>query len=440
LSFFFRRLEVLVLACSVLEESGEDPTAGYGALGKDVHESLIKELTNKGTIQLEADQGGMIAGAYIMPCQGFGILESGEPMRVTPRGEALHRARNKQLQDCPLVQRLLGGGTITREQAIKYRDHFSLQGLLSNTAREERELLSDYFFTPYSPHSTQYYSRFRATVCWVLENIMDVELSSKELISQEYKRCLGPQQVKPDEVQAAWVNYDLRRRVHFAFELLFSSFCETLASRIAGRLKDMVLEWTLTTLFPELLTSVLNVTDSPWEQPCGKFLEAISPYAFLGGVPTIKSARSLSQEPRALIALVIIASCWRDLKIWRREGLMREYPGSPLDAAFAILDQAEKKRVIDILIQIMDECVVTPHLKTTWRKMGQGQKCSLRFYLDGDVFRSTGTLVKAGYSGDRLGNVMSMLADLGVIDHVRNGRYKINGNGHLLLRELEEPS
>lgn len=119
---------------------------------------------------------------------------------------------------------------------------------------------------------------------------------------------------------------------------------------------------------------------------------------------------------------------------------MREYPGSPLDAAFAILDQAEKKRVIDILAQIIDECVVTPHLKTTWRKMGQGQKCSLRFYLDGDVLRSTGISVKAGYSGDRLGNVMSMLADLGVIDHAGNGRYKINENGHSLLREFKELS
>jgi hypothetical protein len=440
LELFLRRLEVLVLACSILEESGEDPTAGYGSLGKDVHEELIKELRAKGTIELEPGQGGMIAGTYLMPCQGFGILESAEPIRVTPRGQALHNARNKQLQNCPLVQSLLEGGTISREDIIKYKDYFSLQGLLSNTAQEERKLLSDYFFTPYPPHSAQNYKRFRATVYWVLKNIVAVELSSKELVSQEYKRSLGPQPAKPDEVQIAWVNYDLRRRVHFAFELMFSSFCETLASQIAGRLQDVVLEWTRTTSFPELLTSVVNVTDSPWEQPWGKFLEAICPYAFLDGVPTIKSARNLSQEPRALIALVIIASCWRDLKIWRREGLMREYPGSPLDAAFAILDQAEKKRVIDILDQIIDECVVTPHLKTTWRKMGQGQKCSLRFYLDGDVLRSTGILVKAGYSGDRLGNVMSMLADLGVIDHAGNGRYKINENGHSLLREFKELS
>lgn len=440
LELFLRRLEVIVLACSILDETEEDPTAGYGALGKDVHEGLIKELENKGEINLEPDRGGMIAGAYLMPCQGFGILESAEPIRITPRGVELHDVMKSQLGNCPLVERLLEGDKISKREVIKNKEHFSLQGLRSDLAEKERELLLKFFFTAYSPSSVPKYDRFSATVRWVLKNLAKVDLSAKELISREYSRCFRNQSVKPDNVQIAWANYELRRRVHFAFELMFSSLCDTLASKIAGTLQDVVLEWTRTSSFPELLTSVLNTERFAWVQPWEEFLKAISPNSFLAGVPSIKSARALSQEPRALMALVMVSSCWRDAIKWRQKNLIIEYPGSSLDTAFEILDRANKSKVIDVLAQIMEQCVVVPHLKTTWRKMGQGQKCSLRFYLDGDVLRSTGTSVSAGYSGDRLGNVLSMLADLGLIEHVKDGCYSINEKGHLVLRELEKES
>jgi hypothetical protein len=43
--------------------------------------------------------------------------------------------------------------------------------------------------------------------------------------------------------------------------------------------------------------------------------------------------------------------------------------------------------------------------------MGSGQQCSLRFYPEGDLLKPTGTEVWAGYSGDRLWNVLGMLRE-----------------------------
>jgi len=436
LELFLRRLEVLIIACSTIEGTEEDQTAGYGILGKDVHEDLVQELKDNGEIILEPDRGGMIAGTYLMPCQAFGILESAEPIKVTPRGEALHKIREEKLQGCPLILKLFEGGRLSKDEVINFKNEFSIQGLRYKVT--EKNLLTEFFFKPYSPNSIPTYNRFRATAQWILRRLINNEFSSKELISKEYAICLGPRPISPNDVQIAWINYDLRRRVHFGFELMFSSFCDTLASKNASTLDDVVLEWTETTHFPELLTQVLNNERFFWQNPWDNFLKSILHNSFLKGLPSVKSARALSNESSALIALVIVASCWRDVKKWRKKGIMVELPGSPLDNAFAILDKAENKRVIDILAEIIDECVVTPHLKTTWRKMGQGQKCSLRFYKDGDLLRSTGTVVKAGYSGDRLGNVMSMMADLGLLDHVGNGRYKTTERAHSLINDLEE--
>jgi hypothetical protein len=83
--------------------------------------------------------------------------------------------------------------------------------------------------------------------------------------------------------------------------------------------------------------------------------------------------------------------------------------------AFPIIEDALDKPLTSAVLELTDRCVVEAHLTTTLRKMGHGLKCSLRFFPDGRVLRPTGVEVMAGYSGDRLGNVMGVLGDLGFI-------------------------
>ena len=64
--------------------------------------------------------------------------------------------------------------------------------------------------------------------------------------------------------------------------------------------------------------------------------------------------------------------------------------------------------------------------------MGSGQKCSLRFFPEGARLAPTGFGVSASYSGDRLGNVLNIAADLGWLDRGPEG-FVISADGQAAL-------
>lgn len=106
-----------------------------------------------------------------------------------------------------------------------------------------------------------------------------------------------------------------------------------------------------------------------------------------------------------------------------------------LERAFAILS-GQEFTVMEILREILVATVVEPHLKTSLRKLGQGQKCSLRFFPEGRTLRPTGKKVTPGYSGDRLGNVLNFFADAGYLEHSKSGKFILNNEGLTLLSTL----
>ena len=86
--------------------------------------------------------------------------------------------------------------------------------------------------------------------------------------------------------------------------------------------------------------------------------------------------------------------------------------------------------------ELAQQLAVEPHLSTTLRKMGQGQKCSLRFFPEGDVLQPTGVAVTPGFSGSRLDNVLGMLADVGLCSRL-DGRFELTVAGrNQLLGEV----
>ncbi len=101
--------------------------------------------------------------------------------------------------------------------------------------------------------------------------------------------------------------------------------------------------------------------------------------------------------------------------------------------AFPIIEKATSGSLTEAIRILTDHCVVESHLGTTLRKMAYGMKCSLRFFPDGQVLRPTGMKVIAGYSGDRLGNVIGMLEDLGFITRDGHG---LTPQGEKLLESL----
>ena len=105
---------------------------------------------------------------------------------------------------------------------------------------------------------------------------------------------------------------------------------------------------------------------------------------------------------------------------------------------FEILDDAGTQSLSATIKRLLREVVVEAHISTTLRKMSQGQKCSLRFYPEGALLRPTGTPAVAGFSGDRLGNVLGIWADLGVLERVDGGRFCLSEYGRSLARRIAQ--
>lgn len=130
---------------------------------------------------------------------------------------------------------------------------------------------------------------------------------------------------------------------------------------------------------------------------------------------------------------MILLACRKQTAPLREAGTIRDR-NHYLERAFSLLQQPERL-IGDVLRDLLISTVVEPHLKTSLRKLGQGQKCSLRFFPEGSTLRPTGTTVYSGQSGDRLGNVMGFFADAGYLDRSESTRFTLSASGKTLLED-----
>jgi hypothetical protein len=100
-----------------------------------------------------------------------------------------------------------------------------------------------------------------------------------------------------------------------------------------------------------------------------------------------------------------------------------------MELAFDLIERYASRPLSASLRELCIHLAVEPHLRTTLRKMGQGQQCSLRFYPEGSVLQSTGIGVMPGFSNSRLDNVLGMLADVGLFNRVAGGRFVLTEKG-----------
>jgi len=121
--------------------------------------------------------------------------------------------------------------------------------------------------------------------------------------------------------------------------------------------------------------------------------------------------RQLAAADQALAAFAILTTTARQTKRLRQDGHLDSKPESPGEQALAIIEAADREPFSNLLRKLI-ELTALAHLQTTLRKMGAGQKCSLRFFPDGPLLRPTGIRVFPGHSNDRLTNVLRILADV----------------------------
>ena len=431
-----RRLDVVIVACTQHSDRTNQTQTG-GLIGPDLYIDEIEALAQGETITPGQSQGGTSYGTYVAPCRAFGLLAhenlpgSWAP-KLTPRTSTMRECRQTLADGSQLANIVLDGGQISPETIAAEAHLFSTSSLTDDRCESERQLLIDSLFQPEATQDRSQYERFAQTVQLILTAVHGGLSGSPQVIAKTYANACRADPSSLDDVTLAWATYELHRRVHFALELLLSAVTKVVVDHDGATVNGVLAEWT-TDDWPSELESYLNTSVFDWSMPLGRFVESVLDEAFLSGPVERSTGRKLKGGPKALFALSLLCATWRQTQHLRESERRLEGAKAGMWRAFPILDQALDTQLVDAALELTNQCVVEAHLATTLRKMGHGLKCSLRFFPDGVVLRPTGVEVMAGYSGDRLGNVMGILGDLGFITPDGNA---LTAHGHSLLQSL----
>ena len=433
------RIKFVILAASATGKEWGESGDTFGVLGSNLWADQLKEFVSKGRLKLPSAQGKDVYGTYNMPSRGFGLLthsfgsSGGVPIAIGPRGQELHKLRSK-IPACNDIRILiLEGGVLEKSHLAKAGRHFSVNGLPKDT--EENAHLVKWMLEPYldSPDVARANANFVATAKWAASFINGDSLSPAEIISQNFERVIAAPHKSPVSVENAWAEYDLRRRVHFACELLLADVTGTLSNLTAGTVDTVVAHWMKRDDITTEVNDVIGINKIAPQQTLESVMDELPESAFQGRPLNAREGRSLDTDGNtALYGLAILLSSYRCSRIFRSSGQLQDR-GHYLERAFELIDENKSKPLSHALGELVLHLAVEPHLGTTLRKMGQGQKCSLRFFPEGDVLHPTGTLVTPGFSGSRLGNVLGMLADVGLCNRLDGGRFGLTDAGRSRL-------
>lgn len=413
---FIARVEYLTLASTQLDPDGGD---GVGALGANIFNLEMTELRAGATVPFPADRKGTMLGIYVGPCRAMGILAnsdgtSPQPVVLTPRGVAIWQARNAAMEGTGLRDLLWTAETLTPDQAQTAAPHFSLRSL--HRSGQEAALLRTALLECWAPPESgsvveDAYDKFTATVNWLLEEHSQGALHAETLLAGNYRRvCQADGPVDP--VRVAWAEYEWRRRLHYGLELMASAFSETVLALEQAAPEEVIQAWAEEDDLPSQLTVAWPTCGSVWDVSGGEAVASVPADLFLGEALPVQNLSAMSPHSRALCAFGLLAALAVQSAGLRANGAFvdRQEAG---EAALSVIVSAADEPFAQTLRSLAGVCA-TAHLATTFRKMAGGQKCSLRFYPEGQRLRATGLSLGAGRSNTRLINVIRILTDSGV--------------------------
>jgi len=423
-----RRLEFIVLACSQATKEGK--SMGPGVLGADLHRDGIASLMGGATVDIPDTTGGATYGTYVNTCRSFGLLQNGDgvlPVHLTPRGQAMHQLRERACNGSVLASAVFEGGSMNLELARQEAHLFSLNALAA--VDEECTALRQALSQPFSelPAPAQSYHRFRGTVRWVFGSLIDRPASSGMLIAGAFEKALRG--IDTNEVVLSWADYELRRRAHFCLELMLAAVTSTIREMDGGTIDDAIARWQVRTHFPKPFHELAELAP---EAPLSALVDAIPGDALLAPALPTDNFAALAPDGQALCSALLLGLLERQTRTLRAAGQLSDHKHY-MERAFALVAGAGGQPPW-ATIRALCHLVVTRHIETTLRKMANQQKCSLRFFPEGEKLLPTGFIVNPGYSGERLGNVLNISADLGWLDRLPNG-FALGDAGHTALEE-----
>lgn len=413
---FLRRVEFVMLAATRLDQevSGADASGGLGA---NRNRDLLRRLLSGQPVDFP-EEGGAILGTYLGPCRAIGLLFDGDesvPYRLTPRGKEIWEIKRKRLKDSPLITAICNDSKFSLDLARKAVPEFSLGSL--STSAEETRCLSHALITPWDPGNElqrasvgDAYDGITGTIRWAKNMLAAQPNHAAGILAQNYERCTNGS--SKDQIAFRWAEYEYRRRCHFALELLLAALTRSLRQSEARSITQIIAQWSSTNELSPYMGEIWPDSSAVWASSAMEGLSSIPDHLFAGtSIPT-ENLRQLPPDNQALAAVAIIMATSRQTRNMRMDGHVGQIPSAPGERAIEIVETANAEPFSMLLEQLLELTAIS-HLHTTLRKMGAGQKCSLRFFPDGPMLRSTGIEMYPGQSNDRLTNVLRILSDLG---------------------------
>lgn len=429
LATFLTRVEFLIIAASQADPSRH---GGGAILGSDVFLDEMKAIAAGQEVPLPMSKSSRILNTYYNPCKGLGLLDDGKagspvPYQLTDRGTALWKAREAAFSNISIVERLFDGGVLTKDQATRAMDAFSLGSMLAGS--DEAALLREAFGNPWrtSPSRQsqldQRYRRFGETRSWIQIWASNDRASANRLLARNLDAC--SRQEQGSSVSLAWADYEWRRRHHFALELLLSSVCGLLqdldtaspAELVEAARADFQRD-------PATLSELWPDATKAWEKNARDAAASVPADLMAGRALPFPPFTELRPSHRLLGAFALVCALEKQTRPFRDFG-----PESPVsstsDLALQLVMTAGEMRFEKFIESFMERCAIIPHLQVTLRKMSGGQKCSLRFFPDGQRLRLTAIQSGAGFSNSRLDNTINILVDIGIFRRGANGELSL---------------
>lgn len=431
----FDRLEVAIILSTNVESQNNPTLSDIGMIGREVHEKWVEKFQLNGEIDtiilkdkaVKMGYTNPTFGTYYNPCRGFGLLSysSTAPVALPPHGQAIYDARKDHLlRENGILDWLLYGGLLTQKMIEKESKLFSIFNI--DSVPDEMKLLQESFLNPYSNdlEVIETYKRFDNTLLWVLEQIEEPK-KPQDLIENNFIYCVNSDPDELNKTEMMWFEFELRRRVHYAFELFLKALSSTVDELNGVTVEQAIVYW-------------INEIDMSNIYKHGKdiYNNSIKEMDDHLDVDIFDKNEPIDSAEQVLHALSLLEICRL-----KSEHLMPNISTPEVDymrKAFDILKKNNEKHVYQALIELIKFCVVEPHLKTTLRKMSQGQQCSLRFFPEGQRLIPTGIDTHAGWSGSRLDNTIRMMADIGFCDEVEKKFYKKNELSDQIIARLRE--
>jgi hypothetical protein len=405
-----------------------------GVLGRELLEQEAARLDAGESVPLPDTKGGASLATYFNPCRSFGLMDWGAPgaapYSVPPRGQEIFNARRASLLNSKLQSLIFDGGSITQDHLDSEGHLFSVNHL--EALPRELQLLREALLGPNSDGDADVFKRFQQTIEWALTEVASLEQAdSSDLIRTCYAKVTRAAGLGVSATELAWFEYELCRRTHFACELLLSAFVRTLEERPESSVSEVVDAWRSESELPPLVSDTFGW--STW--PVAPTQQVHVPLScLLDTPPAILAARRLRPAASSAYSIGVMIACIAQSQPLRTRSLLRK-PDAPLSEIAAFFAARSESTIADLTTVFLTEWLLPRHLYNALRKMAAGGECTLRFFPEGNSLRPTGVPVIPGQSGDRLANVVGVLADVGVFERVGNGSVRTSDLGRHLLAE-----